>query len=422
MASAATPIGKTNSSETGLAERAKLTIGEALHGHNNSLGFIRLVLALLVIVDHSFPLGGFGADPFYTLSRGQASLGSIAVAGFFAISGYLIAKSGMSADVVQFMWRRFLRIFPAYWTVLLLTALVVAPVIWLAQGDNLADYFRLAPNGPAHYLSANWTLHIGTYGIYDILTDTTPYGRSIHGSAFNGSIWTLIYEWNCYLLIALLVAFGVLLRAKIVVPIITGFLFIAQVLFMTNPNAIAAIFPLINDQYTVLLTLTFMYGACLAVYSRRIPYTDGLGILSGIVLIYTLRYGGFTLVGTAAGTYFTLYLGARLPTLFHRVGAKNDYSYGVYIYGFLVEQILAYAGLYKLGYAPYLILSLVISLGLGWLSWHGIEKWAMSLKDWGPGRGWRHWWSWLKTWRLHAQLGRLPLPRKTSSRTTKKAG
>ena len=58
---------------------------------------------------------------------GQASLGSLAVGGFFAISGYLIAKSGMSSDVVQFMWRRILRIFPAYWLVLLVTAFLIGP-------------------------------------------------------------------------------------------------------------------------------------------------------------------------------------------------------------------------------------------------------------------------------------------------------
>lgn len=374
-----------------IGELARISLSEAMGGHSNSLGFIRLVMAVLVIFDHAFPLGGYGVDPFYTLTRGQASLGSIAVAGFFAISGYLIAKSGMSADVLQFLWRRFLRIFPAYWVVLIFTAAIVGPILWVIGGQALATYFRLAPNGPLFYFTGNWTLSIHTYGIYDILTNTTPYGRSIHGSAFNGSIWTLVYEWGCYLLIAVLVVSGVLLRAKVIVPIITGFLVAAQVIFMTSPGKIITILPLINDQYRVSLTLTFMYGACLAVYSKKVPYTNALGILSGVVMLYTMRYGGFALLGTAAGAYFILYLGARLPRALHRVGAKNDYSYGVYIYGFLVEQVLAFFGLYKWGYLPYTLISVVISLGMAWLSWHGIEKWAMSLKDWGPGRGWRYW-------------------------------
>lgn len=91
------------------------TIAGALRCHRNSLGLIRLVLAGLVIVDHSFPLGGFAPDdPVRTLTDGQASLGSLSVAGFFGISGYLVAKSGMSTDVLQFLWRRALRLFPAF--------------------------------------------------------------------------------------------------------------------------------------------------------------------------------------------------------------------------------------------------------------------------------------------------------------------
>lgn len=384
--------------EAALAQKTQLVLGDALRGHNNSLGFIRLILASAVIFDHAFPLGGFGADPFFTLTRGQASMGSIAVAGFFAISGYLIAKSGMSADVVQFMWRRFLRIFPAYWVVLLFTAFIVAPILWVSQGDNFLSYFRSSPNGALHYFTANWTLNIGTYGIHDLLTNTTPYGRSIHGSALNGSIWTLVYEWGCYLLVAVLLVFGVLKRARVVVPLITLFLAAVQVVTIVDPSAVNTILPLLSDGYRVQLTLTFMYGACLAVYSKQVPYTNGLGILSGLVMLYTLRYGGFSLLGTAAGAYFVMYLGARLPKQLQWVGAKNDYSYGVYIYGFLVEQVLAFAGLYKFGYLPYVLVSLVVSLGLAWLSWHGIEKWAMSLKDWGPGRGWRHWLSRLTSW------------------------
>jgi peptidoglycan/LPS O-acetylase OafA/YrhL len=385
--------------DSAMVEKARLSITEALGGHRNSLGFIRLVLAIAVIFDHAFPLGGYGADPFFTLTHGQASLGSIAVAGFFAISGYLIAKSGMSADVLQFMWRRFLRIFPAYWAVLLLTAFVVAPIIWVAAGGNLGHYFHLGANSPFYYFTGNWTLNIHTYGIYDMLTKTTPYGRSIHGSAFNGSIWTLIYEWNCYLLIGVLVVFGVLLRAKLVVPIITVFLFIFQIVLLVNPAVIASSVPWLNDQYRITLTLTFMYGACIAVYSKRIPYTNGLGILSGVVMLYTLRYGGFQIVGVAAGAYFVLYLGARLPSFFQRIGVKNDYSYGVYIYGFLVEQVIALLGWYKFGYIPYVLISVVLSLGMAWLSWHVIEKRAMSLKGWGPGRGWRYWIARVTSWR-----------------------
>jgi peptidoglycan/LPS O-acetylase OafA/YrhL len=371
----------------------RVSIAEALSGTNNALGLIRLVLAIAVIFDHAFPLGGFGHDPFFDLTRGQASLGSLAVAGFFAISGYLIAKSGMSGDVVQFMWRRTLRIFPAYWLVLLITALVVGPLIWLGDGHAFADYFTFGGNGPVNYFTANWTLNIGTYGIYDLLVHTTPYGRSISGSAFNGSIWTLIYEWHCYLLIAVLVAFGVLRNARIVVPLMAGFFFILQVVALTDFAAIGAIIPAFADPYMISLGFIFFAGSAIAVYARQIPFDNLLGIFAGLVLLATLRWGGFSTVGTIAGAYFIMYVGARLPRQLHWIGHKNDYSYGVYIYGFLVQQVTAYLGWYRLGYVPWALICVVLSLGCAWLSWHFVEKRAMSLKNWGPGRGWRYWWN-----------------------------
>jgi peptidoglycan/LPS O-acetylase OafA/YrhL len=395
------------------AVRVTQSLGEALKGHSNALGLLRLVLASVVIFDHAFPLGGFGTDPIWKLTHQQASLGSIAVAGFFAISGYLIAKSGMTADVLQFLWRRVLRIFPAYWGVLLFTALILAPIIWLIMGRGLGDYFTLAYDGPFHYFTRNWTLNIGTYGIYDIFATTTPYGRSVgDASVFNGSTWTLIYEFTCYLIIAVGVAFGVLVRARIVVPILTGLLFILQIVYLVHPETVASILPFFADQYRLNLTLTFLFGSCLAVYSKSIPFDDRLGVLAGIVMLLTLHYGGFTLVGLPAGAYFVMYLGARIGGPLRRVGAKNDYSYGVYVYGFVVQQTLAYFGVYRLGYVPFVLIALVVSLGFAWLSWHGIEKHAMALKDWGPGRGWRHWFDRVRSFRSRRDRAEVPSPAK----------
>lgn len=371
--------------------RRHISISEALKGSNNSLGVIRLILASVVIFDHAFPLGGFGRDPFWDLTRGQASLGSLAVAGFFAISGYLIAKSGMSGDVVQFMWRRTLRIFPAYWFVLLVTAFLVAPLVWVGEGHNLAAFFTWGPNGPFHYFIANWTLNIGTYGIHDLLTETTPYGREIGGSAFNGSIWTLIYEWNCYLIIAVLVVFGVMKSARILVPVMAAFFLIMQIVAAMDFGAVTVLVPKMADPFTISLGYVFLLGSVLAVYSKHVPFDDRLGILSGIVLVLSLRYGGYSTVGTAAGAYFVMYLAARLPRQVQWIGKKNDYSYGIYIYGFLVQQVTAFLGWHQLGYVLYVLIALVLSFGCAWISWHLVEKRAMALKNWGPGRGWRYW-------------------------------
>ncbi len=368
------------------------SLSDGLGGRNNSLGIIRLVLASAVIFSHAFPLGGWGEDPMVAISKGQENLGGIAVLGFFAISGYLITKSGARTDIMQFMWHRFLRIFPAFWVVLLVAAGVVGPIIWLVGGGELAGYAHRGAGGPVGYLLSNWNLSIWQYGIFDIFATTTPYGETVGTGVFNGSLWTLSYEWICYLIIGVLVLGGVLVRARILVPILTALFFVLQVASVVNPAAPGMINPFFADHYRISLPLIFLFGACLAVYSKKIPLDDRLGILSGAVFLFSLFFGGLGVIGYPAIAYFVLWGAARLPASFRKIGATNDFSYGIYVYGFLVEQVLAYFGVYRLGYLPFALLALVITVGCAWLSWHLIEKPALSLKDKGPGRGIRHWW------------------------------
>lgn len=366
------------------------SIGDALRGHLNSLGVLRLVLAALVIVDHAFPLGGFGDDPFWRYTGGQTSLGGIAVGGFFVISGYLIVKSGASADILQFMWRRIIRIFPAFFGVLLFSAFVVGPVAWLIRGSSLGDYFSFGLGGPFAYLTSNWTLTIGAYGIHDIFIGT-PYGQLTEASVFNGSLWTLAYEWGFYLLIAVLSVAGVLARARFVVPILAAFFLCAQAIALLTPADLGALLPLLSDPQVLFLGSTFMVGATMGIYSDKVPYDNRLGVLSGVLFVASLFYGGFAVFGVVAGGYFVMFLAARLPASLQWIGAKNDYSYGIYIYGFLVQQCLAAAGVYSWGYWPYMLIALAITFVLAWLSWHLVEKHALALKSWGPGRGIHFW-------------------------------
>lgn len=373
---------------------SRISITEALAGHRNSLGLIRLVLASVVIVDHAFPLGGFGHDPFLRWFHSQTSLGGLAVAGFFAISGYLIAKSGMSGDVMQFMWRRILRIFPAYWMLLIVTAFVIGPILWKLADGSIAEYFAGTPLGstPYFYVLGNWTTQLHTFAIYDIFAATTPYGLSIGGSALNGSLWTLMYEWRSYLIIGFLVIFGILTRAKIIVPILMLTFLALQIIGNINWDVLVTMVPsFMADAYMLNLGFTFLIGSTIAVYSHKIPFDVRLGIFAGVVVVLSLGFGGFNTIGLLAGAYFVLFLAAWLPRQTQWIGQKNDYSYGVYIYGFLVQQTLAFFGLYHWGFVPFVLIAWVISMGLAWLSWHGVEKWAMVLKNWGPGRGLRVW-------------------------------
>jgi len=367
------------------------SLNVALNGRDNSLGIIRLVLASAVILSHAYPLSGADTEPLARISNKQETLGGVAVLGFFAISGYLIAKSGSRSDVVQYLWHRVLRIFPAYWMALLMGAFVVGPIIWCVGGHSLLGYAHKAGGSSLAYLAANWKLTIHQFGIYDVFATTTPYGRLVGGSVLNGSLWTLEYEWMCYMVVGVLLVLGVLTRARPLVILIVAALFALQVVFLANPMWLAIHLPYFADQYRISLFLVFLVGSCLAVYSNSIPLNDYLGVLSGLVALATLFTAGFALIGFPALAYFILWLAVRLPPPLRRVGAHNGYSYGIYVYGFLVEQVLAYFGAYQWGIYFYASCTLIITVAIAWLSWHVVEKQALKLKGRGPGRGGRYW-------------------------------
>lgn len=366
------------------------SLSEALRGHDNALGLVRLVLASLVIVSHAFPIGGFGSDPSKAWTDGQETIGGFAVVGFFAVSGYLIAKSGRTNDIVQFVWRRALRIFPGFWFVLGVSAFAIGPVVWLAGGRSLSQYFTLAPGGPIAYLRANFELPINQYGIHDLFISTTPYGQLTGTSVVNGSLWTLAYEWYSYMLIAILLVLGVLRFARWIVPVLTAGLAVGALLDRYSAFSLDAAIPYLADDFRVSLTLAFLCGSSIAMYASRIPCDDRLGALAALVVVMTLAIGGWVGPGYLAFAYLLLWGSARLPRSTRWIGQKNDYSYGMYIFGWPVQQVTAYLGMYEWGYVPWVVVSLMLTAGCAWVSWHLVEKRAMALKDWGPGRGWRH--------------------------------
>lgn len=368
----------------------RVTLRAGLRGRGNALGIIRFLLAAAVIVSHGFPLSGRGEDPFFARFLGQENLGGVAVIGFFAISGYLITRSGMGSGIMEYLWRRALRIFPAFWIVLAFGAFVVGPIVWLIEQRPMSEYFTPGAGGPFGYISLNWQLAIHQWGIHDIFATTTPYG-AVAGSVFNGSLWTLRYEWYCYMIVAVLVLFGVFTRAKLIVPALTVVFLFLQIVRLSAPELLAQVVPWLADPITINLTLIFLWGACFAVYADKVIIDDKLGLLSAAVTIYTLFYGGFGIFGFPAFAYLLMWLAVRAPAHVKKMFSKNDYSYGIYLYGFLVQQFAAYMGWTRWGYPIYIVISLVLSCALAFASWHLIEKRALALKDWGPGRGLSYW-------------------------------
>ena len=373
------------------------TLAQAFSPKANSIGVLRLTLATALLVAHSWPVG-FGEDNLGARKTGyQTDVGALALYGFFVVSGFLITGSGLRFSLPRFAWHRFLRIFPGLWVCLLLTALALAPAIAYYERGTLVGFWN-NDQSPISYLINDWWTAQRQFGISHLL-EHTPYGQATKASSvFNGSLWSLVYELCCYILVGTLAATGVLRRAPRAALALTAAAYLLIVADAANFNrsylhfnplshGTLGPFPLLgelNVNFLVYLTFIFLLGACAQLFKERVPMHPALAAAAALVFVASLKWGGFFVLGVPAYAYVLLWLACALPRWLQGIGRKRDYSYGIYVYAFPVQQTVALLGGNRWGIAAYIGLSLAGTLALAVPSWHLVEHRAMALKDWTP--------------------------------------
>jgi peptidoglycan/LPS O-acetylase OafA/YrhL len=326
----------------------------------------------MVLLSHTFALGGFGYDPLGRFSDRRISLGTFAVYGFFVLSGYLIAKSYSTlSGPVRYLWHRALRILPAFWVCLVLTSCVLGPVAYALDHHSVLPYFQNTVDGPFQYLHANYALFIANHGIGGV------FAHNPLPLTFNDSLWTLEAEARCYLAVAILGMLGILRRARLLLPLLTVALWALAVAGPNLPDN-----QLIPHPSYVPLYLYFAIGATLYLYRGYLTLRFPLFLGALILAVLAFKVGPVPLLLPAALSYALFYLAARLP--FDHFDRRMDLSYGLYIYAFPIQQTLALAGLNHYGVIPFLVGSLLVSVALAYLSWHLIEAPSLRLKGWQP--------------------------------------
>lgn len=333
---------------------ARPTLGDALAIHDNSLGAVRLLLAAAVIVAHAWPLGGYGG------SRMEV-VGDVAVDGFFVISGYLIAGSRMRSDIGHYLSRRARRIFPGYWVSLVAVAFLFAPLAGLINGrgwDSLAA---------VSYVVDNATLIVTQETIGPTLSGAHAIGR------WNGPLWTLAYEFGAYLLCGALLGV-VWVRRHLVGTAAALTVGIPALAWWLGDLGGA-------DGKIAMSALRFFafFAAGMLAYALRgrlrtsTPVAVGAAAL--VVVLALLGEHALNLFAPVPLAYVLLHVGATWRT---RLASGDDYSYGMYVYGWPVQQILALLGVGALvpvwGFAA---LSVAATVPVAILSWRLVERPAM---------------------------------------------
>ncbi len=341
--------------------RRWLRTGEVrFDGRRNGLNVVRLALAFAVLGSHSYALMGRPE-----LRPGGETVGTWAVFGFFAISGYLITGSRLSAPLSAYILRRLARIFPAFLVCLVVTAFGFAPLAyWHEQGT--LDGFLGAATTPANYVLSNLTLKMFSFDVAG-----TPSGVPYPG-AWDGSLWSLYYEFACYVLIAVLLSV-VAFRRRAALTLAVAFAL--SVVLHAQMDRVALYTQGNGDLSLVAWLLPFFLAGGLVHALRHTIVLTWPGALVSAALIAVLAESGPTWGPQLAApfvVYLLLWLGAWLPC--PEWVRRNDISYGVYIYAFPVQQLLLVLGATAWRMAYLDIAAVALTALLAAASWFVVEK------------------------------------------------
>ncbi|PDT77812.1 acyltransferase [Bradyrhizobium sp. C9] len=329
---------------------------------NRPAGFdyLRLALAATIICLHSANVV-FGVDRAMEL-LGHIRIGcAMVLALFFALSGFLVTASLLRCkSLISFLGLRVLRIVPALAVETTLSAIIIGPIFTALP---LAQYFA-DPKFHAYFHNIVGDIHYELPGVF--LHNPVPL-------AVNAQLWTVPYELWCYVILALLAVTTICFNRVLYL----AFLVFAQIGFAWHDIYNSDVHYL--HLRPPLLVFCFLAGVGLYLWRDKVPFNR-----TAFLLALTLCAAGMAtrctdalVVGPAA--YVACYLGLTNPRRSWIV-SSGDYSYGMYLYGVVVQQSVAALGPPVQHWYLNILISLPIAFGVAFVSWHLVEKHALRLR------------------------------------------
>jgi len=279
---------------------------------------------------------------------------------FFIISGYLVTQSWeQTGSLPRFALKRALRLYPALAACLLvLTFGLGLSITSLATGDYLRD------GGTWDFLIWNLLLHTDHNSLPGVrFTDLGI------GTIVDGPLWSLPVEVAMYAMVAVL---GLLRLIRL--PVLAALLVLGLVCIRLDTTRY---FDFVGS---VGWMLGFFVAGMLLYKLRDRAVLDGrLALLALAGSIASVPLGVFILAFPICGGYLVIYLALHphLPAI--PAARFGDLSYGLYIYGWPVEQTVLHLRP-GTGQLMLFLSAFPIAAALALLSWHLLEKRALRLK------------------------------------------
>lgn len=342
------------------------TLGELATRRSNNFNLIRMLAAIAVLISHSYPLalGPPAVDPLTDLIG--FSLGELAVVTFFGVSGFFISMSrDRAAGSLDYFCARFLRIYPGLTVVLLLTTFLLGAIFTtLALNEYLSD------RETYRYVTGNLSLFGMRFSLPGVFADNPLPG-------INGSLWTLFYEVMLYILVGALGAMHLFTGRRFLWFLLAyGFMYAT---FKVTALYIPSVAELNRVHAFFASSLPFVIGMLFYRYRELIQLR--LWFLLPLLALAVWSYHGtyFFECLVTSWVYLIFFLGFASSPWLERYNQLGDYSYGVYIYAFPVQEMLAHL---QKGIGPLGMIAEAFPLVLiaAVLSWHLIEKPSMSVR------------------------------------------
>jgi len=338
---------------------------DRLRDRRNNFDVLRLVAASLVLFSHCYALT-VSPEPFADLSGW--TLGEVGVVMFFAMSGFLIAKSWSDQPhLLPFAVKRGLRLLPALAVAVTVTVFVVGPLFTTLP---LSSYFG-DPTTWVYWVRSCVLITIA--GTLPGVFATNPYPNAV-----NGSLWTLPVEACCYGMVAVFGLLGLLRRSWLLLALgCVLLLFVTPLSPMTKAPAGGTTSG--NLTLVIMLIGTFVLGTL--AYSVRSRLRLSWILLAALTLLWVVTWDGgwVRATGVPAIALAVLVFAFRTPAWLRRLTAPGDLSYGIYVYAFPVQQSIA-ALWHSVDPLVMFAIAFPVTYGLAFLSWRLIEKPALALK------------------------------------------
>jgi len=332
----------------------------------NNLRIVRLVAASAVIFSHSYVVNlGIAAltiEPLGLLTG--VDCGELAVDIFFIASGFLVGRSLMRGrDPLDFALSRVLRIYPGLICAVLAMAFLLGPVV-----TELSAHAYFRDSTLYRFIAFDVTM-FSPWRFTPKLPGT--FAHLPYPGVVNASLWTLPWElWMYVTLLGLYLVRG-LGRAYPLILCAIALAYVAMALHLWQMDPFLAL--------AIRFLAFFHAGVAAYRYRDRISLSwPGLAGASAMMLVVGVATQS-TLLLPLWLAYAVLFVAYYPPLVVERWCDGPDYSYGVYIYAYAVQQTLVwYFG--PMAVFPSFLLAWGLTMPLAMLSWHFVEEPALALK------------------------------------------